>query len=516
MTSDPSVASAAPRAEQGSASATYAPAQRAALPGNGSAGLPAATAGLSRRRRWAGACLLVVGLPVLTVVLVQYRDRLSYATPVLLMLTLVVGVAVVGGLWVALPAAVLGGLALNWFFTPPYGTLVVDQPAQLLVLLVYLGVAVAVSVIVDAAARRAAEATRARAEAQAISTLAGATLTEARTLPDLLERARETFGMREVSLLESTPKGEVVAARAGGGEPEVDEWVLRVPAAPGVVLAARGPSLFAEDRRVLASFAEAAGTALEGRRLARQAQAAAELQAADRMRTALLASVGHDLRTPLAGVKAAVSSLLQRDVQLSDGDRAELLDTIDTCADRLEALVANLLDASRLQAGALSVHLQTTRLPDVVAAVVAAVPSHLRARVTVELPPLLPDVSADPGLLERVLANLLDNALRHAPESPVLLRASAQAQRVTCDVVDHGLGVSPGQRDQLFAPFQRLDDRSPTGVGLGLAVARGFTEVMHGNLEPQTTPGGGLTMHLTLPSASAGSDGRAAVVGDRP
>ena len=470
--------------------------------------LPAACAGLSGRRQLMGALLLAAGLPVLTAVLVYDRHRLSYATPVLFVLLLVVAVALTGGLRVALPAAVLGGLALNWFFTPPYGTFVVDRPDQLLVLGVYLAVAVSVSVIVDLAARRTAEANRARAEAQALSWLAGATLAESQTLPDLLERVRSTFGMREVSLLEPSADGWAVAATVTSGTVEPDDVELRVDTGAGLVLSARGPRLFAEDRRVLASFADAAGTALEGRRLAERAQAGAQLEAADKMRTALLAAVGHDLRTPLAGIKAAVSSLRQTDVDFTDADRDELLRTVETSADRLQGLVANLLDASRLQAGAVSVHTQPTGLDEVAVRVLLALPEPDRDRVVLDVPDDLPEVLADPGLLERVVANLLDNALRHAPTgSVVTLRAVTRPGEVALEVVDHGPGVPVGQREQVFAPFQRLGDRTPGGVGLGLAVARGFTEAMNGILEPRETDGGGLTMRLGLPVA-AHPDGR--------
>jgi len=465
-------------------------------------GLPAVSAGLSRRRELAAAALLLVALPALTAGLVPHRDRLSYATPVLLVLVVVVAVALTGGLRVALPAALLGGLALNWFFTPPYGTLAVDRGDQLLALGVYLGAAVAVSVIVDVAARRTAEAVRARAEAQALSSLAGAALSASQTLPDLLERVRVTFGMRRVDLLE--PDGDLwsVAACVQHGETEPDDVELRVPAGAGLLLSAWGPPLFAEDRRVLTSFAEAAGTALQGRRLAEQARAHAELAAADRMRTALLAAVGHDLRTPLAGIKAAVSSLRQADVEFTGAERAELLETVEDSADRLQVLVANLLDASRLQAGALSVQVQPVGLDEVAGRVLLALPVADRGRVFLDVADDLPDALADPGLLERVLANLLDNALRHAPTgSIVTLRAARLRDRALCEVVDHGPGVLPADRERLFAPFQRLGDRTPGGVGLGLAVARGFTQAMAGELTPRSTPGGGLTMRVCLPQA---------------
>jgi K+-sensing histidine kinase KdpD len=461
------------------------------------------------RRRWAVLGFVVV-LPVLTALLVAERGRLSYATPVLLVLTVVVGVALVGGLRVALPAALVGGLDLNWFFTPPYNTFAVARSDHLVVLLVYLGVAVAVSSVVHLAARRTAEATRARAEAQALASLAGGALAEQQTLPDLLDQVRAVFGMRTATLLERSDGQWTVAASVGGAVQSDVDVDIDVPAGPGLLLRVRGPELFAADRRVLASFAEAAATALEGRRLAEKARVAAELEAGDRMRTALLAAVGHDLRTPLAGIKAAVSSLRQADIVWTSEDREAFLETIEESADRLQGLVANLLDASRLRAGVMTAQLTAVGLPEAVDAVVLSLSGPERSRVHLELPAGLPDVLADPGLLERVLANLLDNAMRHTPSgSIVTVTATARGQEVRCDVVDHGPGIPAADRASVFAPFQRLGDRAPGGIGLGLSVARGFAEAMHGAIVPIETAGGGLTMRLTLPLALTGVEASA-------
>lgn len=467
--------------------------------------------GLGRRRHAAGVAILFGGLPALTAILVVIRHHLSYATPVLLVLTLVVTVALVGGLRVAVPSAVLGVLVLNWFFTPPYHTLIIDRPDQFLVLGVYLVVAIAVSTVVDLAARRSVEAARARIEAAALASMAGATLAEHQTLPDLLERVRQVFGMREVVLLEAGADGWSPAAVATLGDVPVEgEAELRVPVGPKLSLVARGPALFAEDQRVLRRFAEAAATALEGRRLAEQAETAARLEAADHMRTALLAAVGHDLRTPLAGVKAAVSGLRQNDVEYSDDQRSELLRTIEESADRLQALVENLLDASRLQAGAVSVLLQPVGLDEVVGRALLALGEPERQRVHLDLPEGLPDACADPGLSERILANVLDNALRHAPvDTTITVRGYTHGTSVVCEVIDHGPGVPQQDWERLFAPFQRLGDRSAGGTGLGLSVARGFALAMNARLDPVATPAGGLTMRLALPMANDVSLGSA-------
>jgi len=222
--------------------------------------------GLPVRRLWAGAALGAGGLPLLTAVLVAHRQELSYATPVLLTLLLVVAVALVGGLRPAGPAAVGGGLLLNYFFTPPIHQLTVQRPQDLLVLGVYLAVAVAVSAVVDVAARRTVEAARAAAEAQALSSVAGSTLGEQATLPGLLQQVRSAFDASYVAMLH-TADGQTLPY-ASVGEPAPGDAEQLVPAGAGATLVVRGPQLFAQDRRVLAAFAEAAATALEGRRLA--------------------------------------------------------------------------------------------------------------------------------------------------------------------------------------------------------------------------------------------------------
>lgn len=440
-----------------------------------------ARSGLPRRRQWAGAAVAAVGMPLTTGLLVASRDQLSYATPVLLVLLLVVVVALVGGLRPAVPAALVGGVLLNFFFTPPVHQLTVDRPQDLLVLGVYLAVAVSVSAVVDLAARRTAEAARASQEAQALSSVAGATLGQQETLPALLERVRTVFGASEVAMVEEIGSLKVPVATVG--TPGDDDVQQTVPAGQAALLLVRGPQLFAADRRVLAAFAEAAATALEGRRLAEQAATA---EAVDRLRTALLAAVGHDLRTPLAGAKAAISSLRQDEIAWTPDETGELLETIETSVDRLQGLVSNLLDASRLHAGALSVRLTCVGLDEVTARAVGGLPG--RERVLVDVPDSLPPVTADAGLLERVIANLVDNALRH-DSGPV----EVCARDGLLHVVDHG----PGMAD-VPPPFG--SDRTTGGVGLGLLVVRGFLDAMGGRLERGSTPGGGLTMTVVLPA----------------
>jgi two-component system sensor histidine kinase KdpD len=223
------------------------------------------------------------------------------------------------------------------------------------------------------------------------------------------------------------------------------------------------------------------------------------LAAVDRTRTALLAAVGHDLRTPIAAAKASVSTLRSVDLELDASDRRELLATADESLDQLTGLIENLLDMSRLQAGAMAVHLRTVSLEEVAGRALDGLGPASR-QVVVDLPVVPTDVEADPGLLERVLANLLANALRFSPEGrPPTLTATRQGADVLVRIVDHGPGIPAARHEEVFLPFQRLGDTdNATGVGLGLALSRGLAEAMHGRLDPEETPGGGLTMRLRL------------------
>ncbi|MEU9156796.1 ATP-binding protein [Streptomyces sp. NPDC048417] len=273
-----------------------------------------------------------------------------------------------------------------------------------------------------------------------------------------------------------------------------------MPVGDHMTLALSGRVLPAIDRRVLAAFAAQAAVVLDRQRLQQEADQAKELAEGNRIRTALLAAVSHDLRTPLAGIKASVSSLRSDDVEWSEQDRAELLEAIEAGADRLDLLVGNLLDMSRLQTGTVTPIVREADLDEVVPMALGGVPED---SVELDIPETLPMVHVDKGLLERVVANVVENAVKYSPaDTPVLVKASSIADRVEVRVVDRGLGVPDEAKERIFEPFQRYGD-SPrgAGVGLGLAVARGFTEAMGGTLAAEDTPGGGLTMVLSLPLA---------------
>lgn len=472
--------------------------------------LPPLTGSLDPRRRWLGLALTVVGIPVLTAACVSASAALSLASVMLVFLLLVIAVALIGGLWPALAAAIVSGLVVNWFFTPPTGRLTVDRADDLVALGTYVLTAVAVATVVDRSARRAADAARSRAETVMLASLSRSVLAGDRGLPSLLEQIREAFGLSSVTMVERADGGERPVGSCGeaAGQP-TDEVVVT----DALTLRLCGRPLSASDRRVLVAFAEQAAVALQQGRLAAQAAEADRLAAAGSMRTALLAAVSHDLRTPLAGIKAASSALRSTDLHLSEADRAELVETVDTSADRLSALVGNLLDMSRLQAGVVTPALSSTELPDVVARAMTWLDTDEQQRVHLNWSNDLPPVLADPGLLERVVANLVGNAARHAAQGPISLSAGAADGRAELRVADRGPGISLADRERVFVAFQRLGDSpSGQGVGLGLAVARGLTESMGGTLTAEDTPGGGVTMVVSLAVADSPSSTASAPV----
>jgi two-component system sensor histidine kinase KdpD len=446
------------------------------------------------RRGRLGAAVGVAGLAAATLALLPLRQHLSLAGVTLLYLVPVLAAAVAGGVWPALTGALAADLLVNFFFVPPYHTLIVDSPANAIVLMVYVLVAATVAVSVDVAARQRAAAVRRAVEARLFAQISAAPAAPG-SLTHLLEQVRATYGMSAVALIDGDRVVEQI------GPDQAGPPALSAETTGGLRLAAWGPPVFAEDRGTLARLAAAAARLRENQRLADQAGQARQLAEIDRLRAALLNAVGHDLRTPLAGIKAAVSSLRQRDVEWAPGDQAELLATVELSTDRLVALVENLLSLSRLQAGVLSADPRPVALDAVVAEAVLQTPDHRRVELAV--PDDLPLALADPGLLERVVANLVANALTASPPGrTVRLDGHLTGDRLLLRVIDHGTGLPASERDRVFAPFQRLHDHGGTGLGLGLAIARGFTEAMGGTLIPSDTPGGGLTMTISIPVAS--------------
>ncbi len=449
--------------------------------------------------------LLAVGagtalLTVLTGALAANRGGLSVATSLALYLLAVVTITAVGGRWPGLAAAVAAPLLANWFLIPPYHTFRINNGENLLELVVFVSVAAIVSAFVTIAARRAAEAQRAQREAATLASLTGSGDLE---LPEVIvEQLQRAFRLDGVAVFAGDgPDPEVMAAWGDAPIRPADADIV-APLATGLVVAAKGPALGADDHRILHVFLAQLSRAFEQQQLRLAASEADALGRADELRTAILRAVSHDLRSPLAGIKASVSSLRQRDVEWPDDIRDEFLASIESDTDRLTSIVTNLLDLSRLEAGVLRPVLRAVLLEEVVPAALSGLGRNA-IRVVVEIPADLAEVNTDPALLERVLANLVANALHWSPdEERVTVRAHRSGPEVQVHVIDHGPGIPRAKREVVVQPFHRLGDSGPnTGLGLGLAIADRLVAAMAGSLELRDTPGGGLTAVVSLPTA---------------
>jgi two-component system, OmpR family, sensor histidine kinase KdpD len=480
--------------------------------------LPKLSSGLTRKRRIAALVTAAALLSALVPICAALRDDLGFGSDLLLFLLAVIIVSLIGGFVTAFVSAIAASLLLNYYFVPPIHKLTISEPENIFALIVFVVVALLVAKVVDVAARHSSEAARSNAEAETISTLAGSLLRGEQAIPAMLERVRESFGAQDAALLrrESGAPASSSGRSAGmrgtwscvasvGDDPclRPEDADTEVPVGEDMILVLRGRMLAAEDQRVLTAFATQVAIAYEQRRLTEVAEAAVPLVEADRVRTALLNAVSHDLRTPLASAKAAVSSLRSPDVAWSEQDQQEFLASADDALDRLTALVTNLLDLSRLQVGVLAVETAPVAVEDVVSHALDHAAHD--AKVEMDITADMPAVAADPGLLERAVANLVENALRYSPAGDIVrIAASAHRDTIQIRVIDHGPGIPPADREAVFAAFQRRDDHTTAdgqGVGLGLAIARGFVEAMHGTITLDDTPGGGLIAAIELPIA---------------
>ncbi|OZG30739.1 histidine kinase [Williamsia sp. 1138] len=457
--------------------------------------------------------MFAVLVPAAAAGLLAFLDRwLGIASESALFFVVVLAVSMLGGIGPAALSAIVSGLLLNYFFTSPRYTFTINEADNLITIIVMLMIAIAVAALVDSATVRRVQAQRAGRDAELLATFSGAVLS-GEGLEGLLRRVRETYDQRAVSLIRRSGREASMVEGAVGENPPAEtgaaDTVCPVPGSDFAMLLS-GPKLGGRERKVLVAVATQAAGIVERRELAAEAAEARALAETDQLRRALLSAVSHDLRTPLAAVKAAASSLRGTDVTFSPQDTEELLATIEESTDHLTALVGNLLDSSRLAAGVVRPDLQMVYLTEVVSRAMMGI-SRLDPtganRVELDVEQML--VYADPGLLERVLANLIDNALRHSGQAcAVQVRARlgpdpADADgppRCTVSVRDHGSGVPAESWDKLFTAFQRLGDSgSGTGVGLGLSVAQGFVRAMGAEIAPSHTPGGGLTMSFELP-----------------
>jgi two-component system, OmpR family, sensor histidine kinase KdpD len=489
-----------------------------------------------------GYAVGVAGTAAGAAAMLPFRDHLDATDVVLLFLVVVVAAAATGGLGPGVTAAVLGFLASDVLFVRPYGTLLISKAQDLVSLAVYLLVALVVSTLVGTSEQRRVRAQQRERETHVLYELS-ASLVAHGSLDATLQRAagtaRRLLDLAGAAIVVLDGQGNArVAARDGdlpddladralaamGQGPQPAPPVPPGPQRPGelvtipmraanrpavgvlaVVTGAEGDrALGAADGRMLASFAAQAALAVEQARSEEAWAKARALEATDRLRRALLNSVSHDLRTPLASVLASASSLLDPDVPLDEQERKQFLRTIEQEANRLARLVANLLDMSRIEAGAVDPRLAEVWLPDVVNPVVQRVRQTPSEQIiAVDVPESLPSVLVDPVRLEQVLSNVLDNARRYAGNGLVRVGARRQGSGVELRVVDHGPGIPDAERERIFSHFYRLDSpaRRGGGTGLGLAICRGLLEAMGGRIWVETAPGGGAAFVVRLPVA---------------
>ncbi len=455
---------------------------------------------LSLRRRLLGFAVALIGGPLLTILLTEVATSDTLSAAALGYQLLVTLAAVAGGKWPALCTAIGSGISLNYFFIDPLYTVTVYEPMHVLTLSLYIVTGLITAYVVDLAARQTRNARRSSSESQMLQAVAGNVLRGQDALRALLERTREAFGLHAVRLVETEREVDCV------GNPDgAPDQVLQVDERTNLELYGSVPST---GRRLLQVVTAQLAALRELRALEDTASRLEPLAETDRVRSALLSAVSHDLRRPLAAAMAAVGSLKATDIEFSPDDRKELISTADQSLHTLAELVTDLLDVSRLQAGALAVYPEDVYVDEVVLASLDELGIG-PAQIQLDLDADLPRVSADPVLLQRALVNVLANALRFNDGNPVLVGSSRLGATVQIRIADGGPGVDEGRKKTMFLPFQRLGDTdNETGLGLGLAVAKGFTEGMGGALYAEDTPGGGLTMVVDLKVSTRAKDGR--------
>lgn len=455
---------------------------------------------LSPRRSATGWAMAVVVPGAVALGLTEVHPSVGLSTQLLVMLLGVTVTAMVGGIWPATVSAVIGFALANWYFIPPLRELSISSTEDAVSLVAFLFIALTVGWFVSLSARRAAESLRSQSHAATLAAMAGVVAGSVDPLPTLVERLQVIFGADGAALQLDQGSGAVTLAASGDTTIfDADGAALDLPVGRSGRLLLGGAGVRGLDAPTTAAFLGQLQVGVEQRLLHEQRRQAASVATENELRAALLAAVSHDLRTPLATLKAAISSLRQRG-EWPQAVRNELLETIDTNTDRLTALVANLLDMTRLQSGAVELHMAAVYLDEVVHRALGGLPAHSSA-ITIDLDERLPPVAADGALLEHVVANLMDNAAKWSPpDRPPRVDAAIVGTDVHLRVIDHGPGIPASARDMVRRPFQRRDDGTKTpGTGLGLSVADGFATLMGAALRLGDTPGGGTTATVVMP-----------------
>lgn len=455
------------------------------------------------------------GVALVTALMRAAEPRWHLANRSMLYMLLILVTAVLAGRGPAILAAVLSFLALDWYFLHPVGHWNVSNPDEWVALMIFLVSSLVTGQMAATLRARAEEARQREGEMATLYELSTATAGQVELAPILAflaDRIRESFGgapcefllwdreeqLRPLDLPSEPYAGPVTefALRSG----QRDYGRMRVGRRTD------GWPLTAADRRLLNAFARHAAVAIDRGRLAHEAREARLLRDSDALKTTLLSAVSHDLRTPLAGIKALTTTLLQEDVTLPPEVVRDTLHGIDEETDRMTRLVGDLLDLSRIEAGVLRPTREPVLIPELIDDTVHRLSPVLAEReILRDAPADLPLVPLDYVQMQQVLTNLLENAARYSPPgTPIVIGASCGEGDLNMWVADHGPGVPADQRERVFDRFYRLEhhEKERHGTGMGLAISRGLVEAHGGRLWVEDTPGGGATFRLSVPTAS--------------
>lgn len=453
--------------------------------------------------------VLVLVLPVVNLILAKFRHSFNLTTNTLILLVITLAIAIKSPIWLTTIGAIENFLFLNYLFTPPFHTLNISNKNDLLALLVYLAVSVTASLVLRKLEIRTAKLKQLSKEGLFLSSLAENIIRGHNSINEILNNSKSTFGLSELAVARKDQASQANEVQVIYGSIST---ISKEIADSQIVLNAEY-SLLAnpaitdpELRNLVTTFGTQVLILLERQVLEENEKELSEIRQADQMRVALLNAVSHDLRGPLASSKAAISSLLNSEVSWSQEDQKELLNSASLSLDQLNHLIENLLDMSRLEAGAIFLNWRNVGVEDVVSGAIKSLKSPTDL-IEISIDPELPPIKGDPILLERIIGNLLENALRFNPKGrPITIAAFQVEERIEIRIIDHGPGLSTKDRSKLFTPFQRLGDRdNSTGVGLGLAIVKGFTELMNGRISIEETYQGGLTMALSFPIGEGNS-----------
>lgn len=448
--------------------------------------------------------VLVLIIPLVNMTLARFRSNFNLTTNTLVLLIITLAVASKSPIWLTTLAAIENFLFLNYLFTPPFHTLNISNRNDLIALLIFLATSVTASLVLRKLDLRTAKLRQLSKEGLFLSSLAENIIRGHNSLNEILNSSKTTFGLKELAIVEKAKSGDKEEFEIIYGSMEAISPVAmekKVVLNADYSLLSNPPITDPELRKLVTTFGSQVLILLERQLLEENERELSEIRQADQMRVALLNAVSHDLRGPLASSKAAVSSLLNDQVTWTQEDRRELLNSASNSLDQLNHLIENLLDMSRLEAGAIFLNWRAVGVEDVVSGAIKALKSPTD-RIDISIDPELRPIKGDPVLLERVIGNLIENALRfNPPDRPVSVAAFQIEDRIEIRVIDHGRGLTEKEKASLFTPFQRLGDRdNSTGVGLGLAIVRGFTELMNGRVSMEETYQGGLTVVLSFPT----------------